>query len=58
MLLLVEQIKGIYSDKKKESPYTNNIERMDPVDTAEYTEKANGKQVNPESVRSTCTWSR
>ena len=37
----------------KEGLYTNNIEKMDPVDTAEYTKKANRKQMNHESVCST-----
>ena len=36
-------MEGIYSNKEEESPYTNNVERIDPVDTAEYAEKANGK---------------
>ena len=52
MLLLVEQIKEIYFDKEEESPYTNNIERIDPFGNAEYAEKANRKQVNPDRVRS------
>ena len=31
---------------------------MDPVGTPESAEKADGEQINPESVRSTCTQSR
>ena len=54
-LLLAKQMEGIYSDKEEKGLYTNNIERMDPVGTAEYTKKADGEQVNPESVRNTCT---
>ena len=51
-------MEGIYSRKEKESPYTNNVERMNPVSIVEYVEKADGEQMNPESVRSTCTRSR
>ncbi len=51
-------MEGIYSHKEKEGPYTNNVEKMDPVGTAEYAEKADGDQVNLKSVRSTCTRSR
>ena len=38
-LLLVEQIERIYFDKEEEGPYTNNVEKMDPINTAEYTKK-------------------
>lgn len=55
-LPLTKQIEGIYSIRKMRVHI--NVERMDPVDTAEYAEKADGKQVNPESVRSNCTRSR
>ena len=48
----------IYSDKEEEGPYINNVERMDPVGTAEYIEKADGEQMILGSVRNTCTWSR
>ena len=43
-------MEGIYSNKEEKGPYTNNVEKIDPVGTAEYTEKADGEQVNPESV--------
>ena len=56
--LLVEQIKGIYSDKEEKSPYINNVEKMDLISTAEYIQKADGEQINRESMHSTCTWSR
>ena len=58
MLLLAKQIEGIYYDKEEEGLYTNNIETIDPVGIAEYAKKVDGEQVNPESVRNTCTWSR
>ena len=58
MLPLAEQIEGIYFNKEEESLYINNVERMDPVGTAEYAKKADGEQVNPESVCSICTQSR
>ena len=48
----------IYFHKEEEGPYTNNVEKMDPIGTAVYVEKADRDQVNPESVRSTYTWSR
>ena len=35
-LPLVEQTEGIYSDKEEKGPYINNVEKMDPVSTAEY----------------------
>ena len=57
-LLLAEQMERIYSHKKEEGLYTYNVEKMDPVGIAEYAEKADGEQVNPESVRSTCIRSR
>ena len=57
MFSLTEQIERIYSNKEKEGLYTNNVERMHPVSTAEYTEKADGEQVNPDSMRSPCTQS-
>ena len=31
MLLLAEQIERIYSNKEKESLYTNNVERIDLI---------------------------
>ena len=49
---------GIYSDKEEECLYISNVERMDPVGTTQYAEKANAEQVNPESMRNTCIWSR
>ena len=58
MFPLAEQMEGIYSNKEEESPYTNNVEKMDPVSTAEYAEKADRKLVNLGSMRSTCTRSR
>ena len=58
ILPLAEQMEGIYSDKEEKSPYTNNIKRIDPDNTTEYVEKADGKQVNPESVCNTCILSR
>ncbi len=48
----------IYSHKEEKGLYTNDVEKMDPVGTAEYAEKAYGEQVNSDSVRSTCTRSR
>ena len=54
-LPLAEQMEGIYSNKEEENVYINNVERMDPVGTVEYAEKADGKQVNTENVRSTRT---
>ena len=51
-------MKGIYFDKEEKGLYINNIERMDPVGTIKYAKKADREQVNPESVRSTCTRSR
>ena len=57
-LPLAVQMEGIYSDKEEEGPYTNNVKRIDPFGTAKYVEKADGEQVNPESMRNTCTWSR
>ena len=50
-LPLAEQIEVIYSNKEEEGPYINNVKRMNPVGTAEYAEKADGKQINPESMR-------
>ena len=58
MLLLAEQMEGIYSNKEEKGPYTNNVKWMDPVGTAEYAEKANGEQVNSKSMHSTCIRSR
>ena len=43
ILLCAEQMERIYFDKKKEGPDINNIEKMDPVGTAEYTKKADGE---------------
>ncbi len=40
---LAEQMEGIYSHKEEEGLYTNKIEKMDPVGTAEYAEKADGE---------------
>ena len=57
-LLLAVQIERIYSDKEEKGPYTNNVKKMDSVGITEYAEKADGEQVNPEGVRSTCTWSK
>ena len=57
-LPLAEQMEGIYSDKEEKGPYINNVEKMDPVGTAEYVEKADEEQVNTNGVRSTCTRSR
>lgn len=54
-LLLAEYIKGIYSNKEEEGSYINNVERIDPIGTIEYTKKADGEKVNPEGVCSTCT---
>ncbi len=51
-------MEGIYFHKEEEGPYTNNVEKMDPIGTAVYVEKADRDQVNSESVRSTYTWSR
>lgn len=53
MLLLIEQIERICSDKEIEGLYTNSIKRIDLIGIVEYAEKANKKQVNLESVRST-----
>ncbi len=58
MLPFTEQMEEIYSYKEEGGQYTNNVEKTDPVGTAEYAEKTDGEQVNPESVRSTWTWSR
>ncbi len=38
----------IYSYKEEKGPYTNNVEKIDPVGTAEYVEKADREQVNLE----------
>ena len=56
-LPLAKQMERFYSDKKEKGLYTNNVKRMDLVDIAEYAEKANKKQVNPESMCNSCTQS-
>lgn len=56
--LLAEQIEVIYSNKKEEGPYTNNVERIDPVSTTEYAEKVDREKMNPEIEHTTYTRSR
>ena len=47
-------MRRIYSNKKDEGLYTNNVERMDLVGIAKYVEKANREQMNFESICNTC----
>lgn len=58
MLLMAEQMEEIYFNKEKKDLYRNNIEKIDPVCTAEFVKKANREQMNPKNVRSTYTQSR
>ena len=53
MLLLAKQIKRIYFYKKDKSLYTNNIEKIDLFNSAEYKEKADKEQINPETIHKT-----
>lgn len=48
----------IYSKKDKEGPYINNIEKMDPGCTTEYTRKVDRQKVILENIHSNCTRSR
>lgn len=36
---LVKQIEEIYFYKEEKGPYTNNVERIDPVSTTKYVKK-------------------
>lgn len=55
---LAEQMKDIYSNKKKKGLYINNIKRMGPVDTVEYMEKIDREKVKPKNMCNTCIQSR
>ena len=57
-LPLAEQMERIYFDKKEIGPYINHVESIDLVNIAEYVEKADKEQVNPNSMRSTCIQSK
>lgn len=57
-LPLAELIEGIYPNKEEKGLYTNIIERIDPVNTIEYTKKAMSEQMNLKNVCSTCIQSR
>ena len=52
---MAEQIEEIYSNKEEEGLYTNNVEKINLVGTAEYVVKVDRKQLNSDSVHSTCT---
>lgn len=48
----------IYFNKKKKSPYINNIEKMDLFGITEYAKKANRKKMNLKSIYNTYTRSK
>lgn len=58
MLLLAEQIKKIYFNKKEKSLYINNVKKIGLINIIEYVKKVNKENINSENVHNTCTWSR
>lgn len=57
-LPFAEQMEEIYFNKEKEGPYTNNVEKIDPISIAKYAEKTNRKKVNLKNMHSTCIWAK
>lgn len=56
--LSVKQIEKIHFYKEDKSLYINNIDKKNLVNIAEYAKNANRKQINLESIRNICIWSR